>query len=131
MSFEEQIIATYGPIFNMRLYWDQSPQGWVAANMEEPFGILQAVGGRRQEYVDDKEQPEYLNARVQLSVWGRHRIAVSNKMREMQAAVMASNTPEFYATVIGEPVGDSNETLSLRGSRQDFSFWYKNPLFVG
>lgn len=131
MSFEEDIIAKYGPTLAGRLYWDTAPEGWQAEQMDAVFGIMQQVGGKRQEYVDDKDQPEYLNARVQLVLWGRRRIEVSNKMRELQAVVMASNTPDFYAGVLGEPVGDNNEALKLRGSRQDFSFWYKNPLFVG
>lgn len=130
MSFEEDIIAKYGPTMANRLYWDESPKGWKPEQMDLPFGILQQVGGRRSTYVDDKEQPEFLNARLQLIIWGRQRIAVNNKMRELVGVVMASNLPEFYANIEGEMVADSNEVLALRGSRQDFSFWYKNPLYV-
>lgn len=131
MSFEEDFITKYGPTLANRLYWDHSPEGWNANDMDAVFGIAQHTGGRRQTYVDDKEQPEFLNARVQIVLWGRRRIEVSNKMRELQGVIMDSNLPEFYAEVMGEPVGDSNEVLKIRGSRQDFSFWFKNPLFVG
>lgn len=131
MSFETDMISFYGTTMAGRLYWDTAPQGWQPQQMDAPFAIMQQVGGKRQNYVDDKEQPEFCNARVQIFMWGRRRTDVSQKMRELTAAIMASNSPDFYASVEGEMMGDSNEVLDLRGSRQDFSFWYRNPLFVG
>lgn len=131
MSFETDVIAKYQGIFNERLWWDEMPQGMTANDRIEPFGILQQVGGVERQYVDDTEQPEFLNARVQLTIWGARRIAVSEAMREFNAEVKNSNTADWYARQMGEPVGDSNEVLALRGSRQDFSFTYRNPRYQG
>jgi hypothetical protein len=130
MSFEEDIITKFAATFAGRLYWDTAPDGWQVPQMDAPFGIIQQVGGKALTYVDEKEEPEYLNARLQLFVWGKQRIAVNNKLREFVSTVRASNLPDFYAIVSGEAVNESNEVLKLRGSRQDFSFWYKNPMYV-
>lgn len=131
MSFETDMITKYGPTLAGRLYWHETPDNWQPADRNAPFCIMQQVGGKRQTYVDDKEQPEYLNARIQFFMWGSNYMSVAEKMRELQAVIMASNEPEFYAEIIGEPVSDSNDVLKLRGSRQDVGFWWKNPLFVG
>jgi hypothetical protein len=130
MSLETDLIEKYGALFTDRLWWDEIPPGLTAEQRKAPFGILQQVGGTERQYVDDTEQPEFLNARVQLYVWGARRNEVSDKLREFNAAVKASNTADWYARQMGEPVGDSNEVLALRGSRQDFSFTYRNPHYV-
>lgn len=130
MSLETDFIAKYAPLLNGRLWWDEMPDGMTADDRIAPFGVAQQVGGVSRQYVDDKEEPEFLNARVQLSIWGASRIAVSDAMRNFASDVRASNTADWYAREIGEPVGDSNEVLKLRGSRQDFSFTFRNPRFV-
>lgn len=131
MSFETDIIAKYQQVFNERLWWDTAPDGMTAQDREAPFGVLQIVGGDHRQYVDDTEQPEFLNARVQLFVWGARRIEVSDAMEDFIAEVKASNTADWYAREMGRPVGDSNEVLALRGSRLDFSFTYRNPRYQG
>lgn len=131
MSLEADLIAKFGPLFNGNLHWDTTPDGWKPVSGQPPLAIMQRVGGPRRQYVDDKEQPEFLRARVQFWVWGASSIAVAEKMEALQAAVMNSNTIDFYGQVIGEPMGDSNEVLKLRGLRQDFMFAWRNPLFVG
>lgn len=131
MSFETDFISKYSSVFNNRLWWDESPDGMTAQERVDPFAIMQVVGGSDRQYVDDKEQPEFLNARVQVVVWGARRIDVSDKMREFVAAVKDSNTTDWYAREMGAQIGDSNEVLKLRGSRQDFSFTFRNPRYVG
>jgi Protein of unknown function (DUF3168). len=130
MSFETDFIAKYAALFNGRLYWDESPEGWTAEQRAAPFAIAQQVGGSNRQYVDDKEQPEFLNARVQVDVWGSRRMEVSDAMRSFVAAVMQSNTADWYAREMGEVIGDHNEVLKLRGSRQDFNFSFRNPRYV-
>ena len=129
MSFETDIFDKYGSVFSGRLWWDQTPDGMQPAAMMEPFCIVQQVGGKYLRYVDDTEH-EFLNAHLQMFVWGAHRIEVADKMRQLAATVMASNLPEWYATAMSAPVGDHNEVLKIRGSRQDFDFWFRNPLYV-
>lgn len=130
MSLESEVIALYAASLSNRLWWDEMPDGMTAAQRDAPFGILQQVGGANRQYVDDKEEPEFLTARVQLVIWGKVRIEVSNAMRNFASLVRASNTVNWYARESGEPVGDHNEALKLRGSRQDFIFTYRNPNFV-
>jgi hypothetical protein len=131
MSFETDMIAKYGAVFSGRVWWDEIPDGMTADQRAAPFAILQQVGGTTRQYIDDKEQPEFLTARVQVVVWGARRVDVSAKLRDFDAAVKDSNTATWYARSMGEQVGDSNEVLKLRGSRQDFSFTFPNPHYPG
>lgn len=130
MSFESDVIAKYKALFGDRMWWDETPESMTPADREAPFAILQGVGGSTRQYVDDKQEPEFLNARVQVMVWGARRLEVSSALRDFASAVRASNTEDWYARPMGEPVGDSNTTLKLRGSRQDFDFHYRNPNYV-
>lgn len=131
MSFESDMIAKYKALFGDRLFWDEAPEDWTANDRIAPFGILQQVGGIDRQYVNDKEEPEFLSARIQLFVWGARRLDVSAKLREFVSAVRASNSADWYARPSGEAVGDSNEVLKIRGSRQDFMFNYRNPQYQG
>lgn len=131
MSIESDIISKYGALFAGRLWWDETPDGLTTEERQAPFAIAQEVGGADRQYVNDKEEPEFFSARVQLVVWGARRLEVSAKMDDFAAAVRASNSADWYARELGRPVGDSNEVLKLRGSRQDFSFTYRNPRYQG
>lgn len=129
MSFETDIISKYKAVFGDRLYWDTMPVDWVRANMNDPFGIMQIVSGKERLYMDNS-QHEFLNARVQFSIWGNLRTEVSDTARELAAEIAQSNTAEWIANPEGSASSDFNEVLKLRGSRQDFVFWYKNPHYV-
>ena len=130
MSIEAGMIERYGTVFNGRLWWDRTPAGMSAAQRVEPFAIMQIVGGTNRRYVD-QSLGEWINARVQFFVWGRRSIAVGDAMRALHAAILASNTPDWVAEPMGDPVGDGNETLDLVGLRADFSITYRNPLYQG
>ena len=129
MSFETDIIAKYAPAIGGRLYWDSTPRSWGVDDMQTPFCIMQTVGGESPRYIDNKVH-EFLKERVQFFVWGANRVAVSNAMRTLANAIAVSSTAEWVTIVSGGPSGDWNEVLKLRGQRQDFEFWYKNPLYV-
>lgn len=131
MSLETEVIAKYAGLFTeSRLWWDETPDGMAVTDRMAPFGILQEVGGSNRQYVDDTEEPEFITARVQLTIWGSRRVEVSDAMRNFNTALRASNTADWYARASGEAVGDNNEVLKLRGSRQDFIFTYRNPNFA-
>lgn len=129
MSFETDIIAKYEAAIGGRLYWDTAPTSWTPDQMIAPFCIMQLVGGDYRMYVDGTEH-EFLNARVQFFVWGRERIAVSDAMRSLSHAIAESGAIDWIVLPSGAPSGDYNDVLKLRGSRQDFGFWFKNPLYV-
>lgn len=129
MTLEATVIELYAASLGNRLWWDEIPDGTTAAQRVAPFGVVQTVGGSNRQYVDDKEEPEFLTARVQLTIWGARRIEVSDAMRNFASLVRSSNTVDWYARESGEAIGDINEFLKLRGSRQDFIFTYRNPNF--
>lgn len=129
MSFETDIILKYASSLGGRMYWDTTPVNWIANDMAAPFAIVQTVGGKSLAYID-KGLHEFLNQRVQFSIWGANRIAVSNAARSLAAAVNLSNTATWITMPEGEQGGDFNEVLKLRGSRQDFGFWFLNPHYV-
>lgn len=131
MSLESDFITKYGPVFANRLWWDETPDNMTAADRMAPFAIVQQVGGQERQYVNDKEEPEFLAARVQVNVWGARRIEVSEALRTFVSAVRASNSIDWYARPAGEAAGDHNEVLKLRGSRQDFMLHYRNPRYQG
>ena len=125
--FEDDFIQKYMPVFDGKLYWDTAPAGQTPTERNNPFGIVQQVGGDNRKYVDDTEQPEFLTARLQLYVWGARRNEVSPKMREFVSFAKASNTKDWYIREAGAAVGDFNDVLQLRGQRQDFILTFKNP----
>lgn len=129
MSFEENIIAKYAPVFGGRLYWDTTPREWGPGNMQVPFCIVSQVGGQYRKYVDNTEH-EFLNADLQFFAWGNNRVAVSNAVRDLSKAIIESGTTTWITMTSGAPSGDYNEVLKLRGQRQDFGFWFLNPLYV-
>lgn len=128
MQLESEIISRYAGQFNGRLWWDQTPLT-TADDRKQPFGILQIIHEGSREYVSN-EEPEFLSARVQLNVWGESRLGVGAAMRSFSTFVRSSNTADWYARPLGGAESDFNETLKLRGMRQDFNFTYRNPNYA-
>ncbi|HEX8586170.1 MAG TPA: hypothetical protein VF680_17390 [Allosphingosinicella sp.] len=127
MGFEADVITKYESVFGGRLFWDTSPEGWTTTDRNAPFGIVQQVGGVERIYLDNT--PSALaNARLMFWVWGARRTEVCDALRALRKAVLDSNTATWVATPEGAPSHDFNEALKLRGSRQDFSIWYPDPL---
>ena len=128
MSFETDLAALMLPLFDAQhFHFDTTPEGAVPAGT---FCVAQQVGGRDAWYVDNT-LPEWSNARMQFVVWGGPRIDVSNKARALRS-LFADNAANgtFYIAPLGAAVSDTNDVLKLRGSRQDFTFWYKDPYAV-
>lgn len=126
MSLATDFIAYYQSVVDGRMWWNTIPKGNSAQSLATPFILLQHMGGPRRQYVEDT-QPEFLQARVQVEVWGARVLAVDAAMRAFIGEVIASNSADWYARISGEPIGDHNEALDLHGSRVDVMLAYRNP----
>lgn len=125
MSLEADLIDKYKAIFNGRLWFDTMPEG--VSNITDVFCVISFVGGRDRWYVDNT-LPDMQNARVQFTVWGARREEVNAAADALRKAVAESNTVDFITSPFGAKVSDWNDILKLRGARQDFGFWFKDPL---
>ena len=131
MSFTDDIIIKYAPTLAGRMWWDEIPPK-LALTLAEPtaavapFCIVEQLGGVERVYVDN-EPCAFSNARVQFTMWGRQRRDVDAALDALRLVILASGSNDWYARPEGVKMHDSNEVLKLRGSRQDFVFWYKNP----
>lgn len=130
MSFTDDIIIKYAPTLAGRMWWDEIPASLAAtlgsADTVAPLCVVEQVGGVERVYVDNEPAP-FQNARVQFTVWGRSRRDVDIALDALRLVILASGSTVWYARPEGAKMHDANEILKLRGSRQDFVFWYKNP----
>ena len=127
MSFESDLTTLCETVFAERVWWDTSPAGKPPEFYRVPFVIINQVGGMDAWYVDNTLK-DFQNARVQFNVWGSHRADVANAMRDLRKAIADSISGDWITMPFGAAVNDFNEVLDLRGSRQDFGFWYRDPL---
>lgn len=128
MSFESDIVAKYGGLFNDRLWFDSAPEGTPRSDMSAPFCIVQQVGGDDSWFIDNSLK-DMQHARMQFFVWGERRDEVSMAMRQLREAVALSITPTWITSPLGAPVADWNEVLDLRGLRCDFGFAYADEFY--
>lgn len=131
MSFTDDIILKYAPTLSGRMWWDEMPAALAASLVNPsgdvaPFAIVEQVGGVVRQYVDG-DPSEWQNARVQITVWGTRRRDVDAALDTLALVIQASGSATWNARPEGAKMHDANEVLKLRGSRQDFVFWYKNP----
>lgn len=123
MSLEEQVIAKYQHIFDGRMWWGSAPAGTPRTAMSDVFCIAEQVGGEESWFVDNTPK-DMENARVQFTLWGERKLEVSAARIALRDAIADSITGDWVTVPMGGPVGTYNETLDLRGVRQDFGFYY-------
>lgn len=129
MTVEADITAICNPVFNERVWWDSIPDGMTPEEMDDPLVIIQQVGGVDKLYADNTVH-EFQNGNLQFFVWGRRREEVNAAMNLLRKTLIDSNTEELVIIPQGAAVNDYNEVLKLRGRRQNFSVWSKDPLVV-
>jgi hypothetical protein len=130
MTFEATLIALLNPLFANRVWFDTTPDGYSAAQMQAgPFCVVQQVGGDDRWYVDNTLY-DMQNSLMDFTVWGPTREGVMEKIRALRKLLADSNSPTFIVLPQGAPVTDYNESLKLRGAHQKFGFWYPDPLAV-
>lgn len=127
MTIEALIIEKFGQLFNNRLWWDTTPDGMLRTAMDEPFAIVEEIGGQFLKYVDNIPH-EFANTNLQFTIWGSQRLAVGQKRNELCALALELSDGTFYAMPSGEGRSTYNEILKLRGSIQEMRVWYPNPI---
>ncbi|MCD2164284.1 DUF3168 domain-containing protein [Comamonas koreensis] len=93
---------------------------------EEPmpaeFVVYQFVPGEVVKTIAN-DAPELRNSQVQLTVWTKTRRRSNALMRQIEDLLI--QTEVFQARPMASMESDSDADLKLRGSRQDFSIWWK------
>lgn len=117
MSAESLIFAALGPLVGNRVYPDVAPAG-----VTKPYITYQQVGGAPVNYLERATTPDKSNGRFQVNVWATTRVAASALAKS--AADALRMTAALQTTVLGQPVATFDAESGLRGTRQDFSFWF-------
>lgn len=67
--------------------------------------------------------PDLRNSRMQITVWSRSRIRANDLSRQIED--LLRTTEQFQARPETALTNDFDDEVKLRGSRQDFSIWWK------
>ncbi|MDC8756260.1 DUF3168 domain-containing protein [Janthinobacterium fluminis] len=116
MILEPQIVDALKTMVAGRVYPDVAAEGAAA-----PYITYQQVGGDAINFVEGTS-PGTENARVQVNVWAPSRLVASALGRQIEDALRAASA--LQTTVLGARVATYDTETKLRGTRQDFSFWY-------
>jgi chaperonin GroEL (HSP60 family) len=116
MSVEGTIRTALAGLVDDRVYPDIGPEG-----VETPYITYQQVGGEPVNFLESSV-PSLKNGRFQINVWGDSRLVVANLARQVEDALRT--TAALQATVLGGATALYDEETGLRGSMQDFSFWF-------
>ncbi|USS45398.1 DUF3168 domain-containing protein [Burkholderia glumae] len=98
-----------------RVYPDEAP-----SPVDKPYIVYQSVGGEDGATFDGPADTQ--NSRMQIAVWSKTRdeaVLIMGQVRDRLAA------DPVLATPIGSAVSVYESDTKLRGSRQDFSIWYR------
>jgi hypothetical protein len=116
MATAESVV--YGAISDLadgRVYPDEAPAGTA-----KPYIVYQSVGGEDGSTLDGAADTQ--NCRMQVAVWSASREEVSTIIAQVRGRLTAD---PVLGTPIGAPVSVYETETKLRGSRQDFSIWYR------
>jgi hypothetical protein len=116
MSVEGTIRTVLGPLVEDRVYPDIGPEG-----VATPYITYQQVGGEPVNFIDPTI-PSLKNGRFQINVWGDSRLGVMNLARQVEDALRVAT--ELNPTVLTGVIAAYEDETGLRGSMQDFSFWF-------
>lgn len=116
MSLESEIFDALKGFVANRVYPDVAPE--LATR---PYITYQAVGGAGLNFVDPTV-PSKKNARMQINVWADTRGAASTLARQVEDALRVVTS--LQTTVLGAAVSVYEPETKLKGTHQDFSFWF-------
>lgn len=116
MSVESLIFDALKDLVSDRVFPDTAP-----AKTARPYITYQQVGGAGVNFVD-AAAPGLKNARFQINVWGDTRVQVAALAIEVEDTLRA--LAALQPTVEGAPIASYEADTNLRGSMQDFSFWF-------
>lgn len=98
-----------------RTFPDVAPVGTA-----RPYVVWQQVGGPAPMYVEGA-LPDKASAYMQITVWADARKDANALMRNIEAALVASNT--LQARPLGGLIAAIDDGNVLRGCHQDFEIW--------
>lgn len=116
MSVEAIIFDSLRALVNDRVFPDVAPE-----NTPRPYITYQQVGGESVNFVD-ATVPTKKNGRWQISLWCDTRLEAADLSRVIEDTLRV--VPALQATVLGAPIARYDEETKLRGTMQDFSFWF-------
>lgn len=116
MSVESQIFDALKGLFSNRVYPDVGPE-----SVARPYATYQQVGGAAVNFVDPTV-PSKKSGRWQINVWADTRSQAAALSRQVEDALRVVTA--LQTTVLGAPVAIYEPETKLRGTRQDFSFWF-------
>lgn len=118
MTIEASIFDSLKGLVGNRVFPDVAPP-----TTAKPFIVYQQIGGSAVNFVDSTS-PSKKNGRFQVAVWGNTRAEVSALARSIEDTLRGNAA--LQTSVVSAPVADYEQETGLRGSRQDFSFWFTN-----
>lgn len=116
MTVEADIFAVLGPLVGNRVYPDLAPE-----QAARPYIVHQQVGGQAVRFLDPTV-PSLKNGRWQVSVWANTRMEAAALARQIEDALRVSSA--LQTTVLSAPIASYDPETKLRGTHQDFSFWF-------
>lgn len=116
MTVESDLYDALKGLVANRVYPDVAPDLTV-----RPYIVFQQVGGSAINFLDSTV-PSKKNMRMQVSVWADTRTAAAGLSRQVEDALRA--VAPLQTTVLGAPVATYEADTKLRGTRQDFSFYF-------
>lgn len=116
MSVESIIFDALRALVSDRVFADVAPE-----EMQRPYITYQQVGGESVNFVD-AAIPSKKNGRWQINVWADSRIDAAPLARLVEDTLRA--VVALQTTVLGAPIARYDEETKLRGTTQDFSFWF-------
>jgi hypothetical protein len=116
VSVESLIFEALGVLVDGRVYPDVAPE-----QEPRPYITYQQVGGEAVNFVD-AAVPSMKNGRWQINVWADNRLEAATLGRLVEDTLRVI-TP-LQTTVLGAAIARYDEETKLRGTMQDFSFWF-------
>lgn len=116
MTVEAEIFSALKGLVANRVYPDVAPD-----LTPRPYIVYQQVGGVAVNFVEPAV-PNKKAGRFQVSVWADTRAQAATLARQVEDTLRL--VPELQTTVLGAPVSAYEADTKLRGTHQDFSFWF-------
>lgn len=116
MSVETFIFEALRGLVNDRVFPDVAPE-----QTPRPYATYQQVGGESVNFVDSGV-PSLKNGRWQINIWADSRLEAAALSRVVEDTLRG--IPALQTTVLGAPIARYDEETKLRGTMQDFSFWF-------
>lgn len=116
MSVESIIFNALRGLVSDRVFPDVAPE-----ETARPYITFQQVGGEAVNFVD-AGVPSMKNGRWQINVWADSRLDAAPLARQVEDTLRGISA--LQTTVLGAAIARYDEETKLRGTSQDFSFWF-------